>query len=147
MLRLLIRIVAFCLAVSLMTVGSCHWIRASEEERFRQSLPPEYREGRFIKYEICDRLFGGTSYIFKLSPRASDRLRSAQKSGRIELLGHKAKWNFDGVRGLMCLRDTGDYNLPKYFDNSDTYARQTGPRHVDYFIPLEGIIVGGSDPR
>lgn len=147
MLRVLARIIALCVAASLALVGSCHWQRATEQEGFRRSLPPEYRDGQFIKYDVCDRLFGGGSYIFKLSQSASDRLRNDEKDCKLASLGRKTKWNYDGMTGLMCLRDISDYDLVEYFNNSSAYAHHLGVRHVDYFIPSAGIVVGGVDPR
>lgn len=147
MLRVLARILALCVAASLALVGSCHWQRAAEQEGFRRSLPPEYRDGQFIKYDVCDRLFGSVSYIFKLSQDASDRLRNNEKDGKLASLGEKTKWNYDGMTGLMCLQAVSDYRLVEYFNNSNVYGRKIGSRHVDYFIPSEGIVVGGSDPR
>ncbi len=147
MARPLHLILTFLATVSLAWIGSCYRIRSEQKQHIRSSLPLQYQDGHFVRFDVCNHFFvGGGSYIFKLSSNAAKRLRSDEMNAKIEPLGPRVKWDREGMPGLMCLQGA-HHDLMEYFENSMVYARPNGTRHVDYFIPAAGLIVGGIDPR
>lgn len=149
-MRLLGWLTIIVVGAAVLGVGSCQLQRVREKQAIRAKLPLPYQDGHFTRFDVCDRLFGGGSYIFQLSPKAAqhllhDAMRNGSPSGSSGEL-----WSREGPpAGLLCLNiDSAEQKRLRYHANRlGSWSRQTASRTFDYFIPTLGIVVGGSDPR
>lgn len=149
-MRILTWLVIIVVGVAVLSMGSCQLQLVREKQAIRANLPLPYQDGHFVQFDVCDRLFGGGSYIFQLSPKAAQRLRHNAMRNGSPSGSSRELWSREGPpAGLLCLNiDSAEQKRLRYHANRlGSWSRQTASRTFDYFIPSLGIVVGGSDPR
>ncbi|WP_073974324.1 hypothetical protein [Erythrobacter donghaensis] len=149
----------------LLSLGTCQAIRYSEQSAIRARLPAELGNTSFVAFDVCDRLFGGYSYIIAIPPEVSLRVQ-AQGPEFLEYTHHapshgKAKWepteryawrrdgSDSGLPGLLCLNRRPRYNGERLIDHifrKGSYIAHGGRESV-IIIPSLNIVIGGFDPR
>lgn len=154
---------ASILLIICLLLGTCAFDRLRGEMAIRAGLPPQLEPSFFVDSDICDPLFGGYSYVVRISPEAVAALRRqgapwlAQPAGSIDrdkaapwLTSEGMRWDYDGPpRGLQCL---GEWNIDgqpirEHIYRKGGYNRSYHGRQADYIIPSLGVVVGGFDPR
>lgn len=162
-----LRLVRGCLTslglIILLLLGSCAFDRLRGEMSIRADLPPQLEPSLFVDSDICSTLFGGYSYMVRISPDAVRELRRqgpgwlAQPAGSIDrdkaapwLPVEGMKWNYESApRGLQCLDEwmIDGQRIPEHIYRKGGYYRSYHRRQADYVIPSLGVVVGGFDPR
>ena len=149
---------------SILLLGSCVFIEVTGRQTLRVELPPQLEPSLFVNVDMCDRIFGGYSYIVHISPDAVDRLGRQGPAWLAQPKDHpiekgKAapwqstqgmKWSYDGPpAGLQCLREwkVGVQHIRDHIYRKGSYFRSYHRRQADYIIPSLGLVVGGFDPR
>ena len=161
------RLVKGCLTslglIILLLLGSCAFDRIHGQLSLRADLPPQLEPSFFVDTDVCDPLFGGYSYVVRISPEAVSALREEGKGWLAQPIGSidrdKAapwrsaqgmKWDYDGPpQGLQCLDEWKIDGQPirEHIYRKGSYYRSYHRRQADYIIPSLGVVVGGFDPR
>jgi hypothetical protein len=138
--------VVLLIGVALLGLASCQIVRYGEMTSRGNALPyhPGYFD--FVSWEVCDRLFGGGSYLARIP------LGFVFNHQKMKLEGFKLetpKWSSEGAQsGLMCMssQSVDGVRLPYEAFGRPMYVRYQG-RSADYIVPSLKIGFGGSDPR
>lgn len=151
-------------AILVLLLGGCLFVRISEAQSVRADLPPQLEASYFIDIDACSRLFGGYSYIARISPDAARDLGREGQGWLAQPAGYpiddgKAapwrsaegfEWDYDGPpSGLQCLREweVDGRKIKDHIYRKGSYYRSYHRRQADYVIPSLGVVVGGFDPR
>jgi hypothetical protein len=151
---------------ALLLLGTCQVIRYSEQSDIRAHLPAALGTTHFVAFDVCDRMFGGYSYIIAIPPEVSQRVLAEGpdflKFSHYAPSAGKAKWeptelyagrgdgtDDSGLPGLLCLRKRTHYKgerlIEHIFRKGGYIAR--GGRESVIIIPSLNIVIGGFDPR
>jgi hypothetical protein len=154
-----------CFALGLvLLLGGCLFIEVKERQSLRADLPPQLEPSFIVHVDMCSRLFGGYTYVVRISPDAVEKLGrqgpawlAQPKSYPIEpgkvapwQSSEGLKWSGDGPPpGLQCLREwkVGGQRISQHIFRRGGYYRSYHRRQGDYIIPSLGVVVGGFDPR
>ncbi len=149
---------------ALLIFGGCQIVRYNEKSDIADNLPKQLEVNKLIQYDVCDRVFGGYSYIASIPENVSKRMVSEETPF---LAGTKAnsefslkktnwipsdtlQWDYDGPPvGLFCLQSwtfKGKKISQEIYREGGLFGR-FGARGAVYVIPSLNIVVGGFDPR
>ena len=156
--------IGFVLLLALFAVAGCQLMRSNEKSKVVADLPAVLEASNIQTLDVCNRLFGGYSFVAEIPNKVSKRIEAeglqffegVSPSRRYALKEEKHSWrigagiNGDGPpRGLLCLEN---YHLTKNgrrrsVINATSFVGEFSSRGAIYVTPDLGIVVGGFDPR
>jgi hypothetical protein len=145
-------------------LSGCLVSEVRDRQMLRSELPPQLEPSFFVHLRRCSRVFGGYSYVVRISPEAAARLERTGPAWLAQADDYAVKQGgLPGWRPMRPVSKSAEFPPPglqcsgnwqmkgQRIDDElyrqGNYFRSYHPRQGDYIIPSLGVVVGGFDPR